>query len=134
MNTKDELTADVGRATKRCCDLWVKVYHEVTFLSNHVITILDLLRDPLSEFVTTQGIDHVYDPLSRQLGHITLIRQVLLQLLTSLPVIEDGVDGERLVHGDVQVLCVLRLEDYRCVGYGEKHLLFFSPRTISLRK
>ena len=78
MNTKHELTADIGRATKCCCNLWVKVYHEVTLLSNLVIAILNLLRDPLSEVVTTQGVDHVNDPLSRQLGYITLIRQVLL--------------------------------------------------------
>ena len=130
----DKLTANVGRATECCSDLWVEVYHEITFLCYPVVTVLDLLRDPLSKVVAAQGVDDVDNPQPRQLDHISLIGTVLLQLLRLLPVIEDSVDGKRLVHRDVQVLCVLRLEDYRCVGYGEDYLLFFSPRTISLRK
>ena len=128
------LTADVDRFTERSCDLWVKVDHEVAFLCNLFIAILDLLRDPLSEVVTSKRVDHVDDPLTRKLGHVALFRKVMLDLLDSASVREDGVDSESLVHGNMQVLRILRFYNYRNVGEVAGYLLFFSPRTISLRK
>ena len=73
MATKEVLTADISRVAKCSSNLWIQVDHEVTLLSKLIIAIFHLLRDPLSKVVTTQRIDHVYDPLPRQFCNISLI-------------------------------------------------------------
>ena len=107
------LTADIRRAAERGGNVRVKVDHEVPLLGKPFVTVLDLLRDPLPKVVAAEGIDDVDDPLPRQLGHVSLFRQVTLELLRTLAELKDGGDGQRLVHGHVQVLGVLALEDYR---------------------
>ena len=47
------LTTDVGRAAKRCSNLRIQIDHEVSLFCKLVVSIFHLLRDPLSEFVTT---------------------------------------------------------------------------------
>ena len=107
------LTADVRRAAERGGDVRVQVDHEVPLLGKLVVAVLHLLRDPLPEVVAAQGIDDVDDPLPRQLGHVSLVGQVQSELLRLSAVLKDGLDGERLVHGHVEMLCALGLEDYR---------------------
>ena len=85
--TGGTLTADINRITERSCDLWVKVNHKVAFLRNLVIAIFHLLGYPLSEVVTSKRIDHVYDPLTRKLGYITLIGHVLTNMLDHATII-----------------------------------------------
>ena len=79
--TGGTLTADINRITERSCDLWVKVDHKVAFLCNLVIAIFHLLGYPLSKVVASKRVDHIYDPLARKLGYVSLIRQVLVDLL-----------------------------------------------------
>ena len=132
--SEDVLTADVGGVAKRRSNLWVHCDHEVTLLRKRIIAIFHLLRDPLSKAVTAERIDHIYDQLPRQFGYISFIWQEQLEPLRLSTKGKDGIDGESLVHGHVQVLCTLGFEDYRHVGERLGYLLFFSPRTISLRK
>ena len=73
MATEEVLTADVSRVAKGSSNLWIQVDHEVTLLCKLIIAIFHLLRDPFSEVVTTERIDHVYDPLPRQFCYISLI-------------------------------------------------------------
>ena len=134
METEEVLTADVSRVAKCSSNLWIQVDHEVTLLCKLIIAIFHLLRDPFSKAVTAQRIDHVYDPLPRQFRYISLIWQVQLELLRLLTVVKDGINGESLIHGNVQVLCSLGLDDYRHISGRLGYLLFFIPRTMSLRK
>ena len=134
MVTEEVLTADVSRVAKCSSNLWIQLDHEVTLLCKLIIAIFHLLRDPLSKVVTTQRIYHVYDPLPRQFCYISLIWQVQLELFRLSTVVKDSTDGEGLIHGNMEVLCVLRFEDYRYISGGLGYLHFFSPRTISLRK
>ena len=76
LTADDSLTADVGRVGKRCGNLWIEVDHKVTLLRKLLVAVFDLLRDPLSEVVAEQRIDHINDPLPRQLDDISLLRQV----------------------------------------------------------
>ena len=78
---KIELTADICRVAKRGSNIWVELNHKVTLLSNSVVSIFDLLRYPGSEVVASKRIDHVDQPLARKLGYISLVRQVLFDLL-----------------------------------------------------
>ena len=128
------LTADVSRVAKCGGNVGIKVDHEITLFSKPIVAVFDLLRDPLPEVVTAEGIDDIDHPLPRQLMHISLFWQVKLELVRTLAVLKDRGDGQRFVHGHVQMLCVLRFDDYRYVGEEQVNLLFFSPRTISLRK
>ena len=128
------LTADIDGAAKSCSYLRVELDHEVALLRDLLVAILDLLGDPRTELVANDGVDQVDDPLPRQLGHVSLVWQVLLDLPELAAVLEDRRDAERLVHGYVQVPRVLRLDDYKHVCDDEGYLLFFSPRTISFRK
>ena len=73
IENEEVLTTDVSRIAKCCSNLWIQVNHEVTLLCKLIIAIFHLLRDPLSKVVTTQRIDHVYDPLPRQFCYISLI-------------------------------------------------------------
>ena len=128
------LTADVSRVAKCGGNVRIKVDHEITLFGKPIVAVFDLLRDPLPEVVTAEGIDDIDDPLPWQLIHISLFWQVKLELVRTLAVLKDRGDGQRFVHGHVQMLCVLRFDDYRYVGEEQVNLLFFSPRTISLRK
>ena len=119
---------------KCCSNLWIQVDHEVTFLCKLIITILDLLTDPLSEIIGTQRVYHVDKPLPRQLGHISFVRKIVFDLIKPSSIFENGIDGEAAVHGHMQVLCIFRLDNYNYVRECERHLLFLSPRTMSLRK
>ena len=108
--TNHVLTADVRRVPECGSDIRVQIDHEVTLLSQLFITVFDLLRDPLPEAVAAEGVDDIDDPLPRQLMHILLFWQVQPELFIALTVPKDGVDSQSLVHGHVQVLCLLRLE------------------------
>ena len=78
---KVELTADVYRVTKCGSNIRVELNHKVSLLSNSIVSIFNLLRDPCSEVVASKRIDHVDQPLARKLGYISLVRQVLFDLL-----------------------------------------------------
>ena len=114
--SEDVLTADVGRVSKRCSNLWVHRDHEVSLLCKRIIAILHLLRHPLSKAVTAERIDQIYDPLPWQFGYISYIWQKQLEPFRLSTKVKDGIDGESLVHGHVQMLYTLRFEDYRHVG------------------
>ena len=76
LTADDSLTADVGRVGKGCGNLWIEVDHKVTLLRKLLVAVFDLLRDPLSEVVAEQRIDHINDPLPWQLDDISFLRQV----------------------------------------------------------
>ena len=107
------LTADVRRAAERGGNVRVKVDHEVPLLGKPFVTVLDLLRDPLPKVVAAEGIDDVDNPLPRQFVHVSLFWQVKSELIRPLAVLKDGVDGQGLVHGHVEMLGVLGFDDYR---------------------
>ena len=105
------LTADVSRVAKCGGNVRIKVDHEITLFGKPVVAVFDLLRDPLPEVVTAEGIDDIDDPLPRQFMHISLFWQVKLEVVRTLAVLKDRGDSQSVVHGYVQVLCILRLED-----------------------
>ena len=53
------LTADIGRFMECGGNWWVKLDYKVLFESHLIIALLDLLRDPSSEGITQEGVDHV---------------------------------------------------------------------------
>ena len=134
-DTNDKvLTADVERASESCCDLWVELDHELLLLGKLLVAALDLLRDPLPQVVADDGVDHVDDPLARELGDVASVGHVVLDLLHPQAEVKNALDRESQVAGDVQVLCRFSLDNYRDVKDLEMHLLFFCPLTMSLRK
>ena len=104
---KVELTADVCRFTKCGSNIWVEFNHKVTLFCDSVVSIFDLLGYPDSEVITSKRINHIDQPLAWKLWHVSLVRQVLFDLLDLAAILQDAVNGESIVHGDVQVLCIL---------------------------
>ena len=134
-DTNDKvLTADVERAAERRRDLRVELDHELLLLCKLFVATLDLLRDPLPQVFTNNGVNHVDDPLSRKLGDVASVGHVVLDLLHPQAEVKDALDRESQVAGDVQVLRRLGLDNYRDVKDMEMHLLFLCPLTMSLRK
>ena len=107
------LTADIRRVAERGSNIRVEIDHEITLLGQPFITVFHLLRDPLPEAVAAEGVDDIDDPLPWQLMHILLFWQVQLERFIALTVPKDGVDSQSLVHGYMEMLCLLGLEAYR---------------------
>ena len=128
------LTANVDGAAECCSNLWVEFNHEITFIRNLIIAFLALSRYPFAELITNERVDHVDDPLAWQFIEVSFFGQVLLDLLKLVAVRDNLCAAERIVHWHMQVLRILRFDNYTYVGEADRYLLFFSPRTMSLRK
>ena len=63
--------------------LWIELYDQVVLGSDSAIAIFDHLRDPSPEVIADESVDHIDDPLSRQLSVVTLIRHVATNSLVS---------------------------------------------------
>ena len=71
------------------------------------VPLLAALGHPLGEGITDNGVDDVADVLPRHLPDLPLLRQGLLDGDVGEAEVEDEVEGEVLVLGDVDVLDVL---------------------------
>jgi len=83
------LTTDIDRFMECLCDLWVKLDYKVLFESHLIIALLDLLRDPSSEGITQEGVDHIDNELSRQFMPITLVWEMLANSFALQSFLED---------------------------------------------
>ena len=98
------LTADVDRAAEGLGDLRVELNHEVSLVRELVVALLDCRGDPLPERLADDRVDHVDDPLPRQLSQVALVGQVRRDLFEGPALLEDVLDREAGVERDVQVL------------------------------
>ena len=83
------LTADIGRFMECLCDLWIKLDYQILFESHLIIALFDLLRDPSSEWITQEGVDHVDYELTGQLMSITLVWEMLAHSFALQAFLED---------------------------------------------
>ena len=113
---RNELTADVERVAEGRGNLRVELNHEILLRRKLIVTILDLLGDPASQVIAHDRVDYVDDPLPRKLGNVSLVWHVVLHLLILHAEVEHSFHREALVAWNVQVLCLVGLDGYRCVS------------------
>ena len=113
---RNELTADVERVAEGRGNLRVELNHEILLRRKLIVTILDLLGDPASQVIAHDRVDYVDDPLPRKLGNVSLVWHVVLHLLILHAEVEHSFHREALVARNMQVLCLVGLDGYRCVS------------------
>ena len=96
------LTADVDRVSERCCYLRVKVNYQAAMFSNRVIASFNALLDPQLERILDNSEDDVHNELSGQAVHVTLVRQVLRNMLMLHATLHDVFDAESFVEWHMQ--------------------------------
>ena len=105
------LTADIGRLLECLGNRWIQLDYEILLESDIIIALLDLAGDPAPERITQQRVNHVDNELTRQLVPIALIWQVQANSFALQAFLENGIDCEALVAGNVQVFGVLGFDD-----------------------
>ena len=90
---------------------WVKLDYKVLFESHLIIALFDLLRDPSSEWITQERVDHIDYELSRQFMPITLVWEMLANSFALQSFLEDLIDCETLILRNMEVFGVLRFDD-----------------------
>ena len=113
---RSELTADVEGVTEGRGNLRVELNHEILLRRKLIVTILDLLGDPLSQVIAHDRVDYVDDPLPWKLGNVSLVWHVVLHLLILHTEVEDSFHCETLVAWNMQVLCLVGFDGYRYVS------------------
>ena len=113
---RSELTADVEGVTEGRGNLRVELNHEILLRRKLIVTILDLLGDPLSQVIAHDRVDYVDDPLPWKLGNVSLVWHVVLHLLVLHAEVEDSFHCETLVAWNMQVLCLVGFDGYRYVS------------------
>ena len=76
-----QLTANVERASESPSYLRIKLNHQVIFLGDFIIAILDGRWNPSSERITDDWEDNIYDPLSRKTANVSFIWEMTANLL-----------------------------------------------------
>ena len=105
------LTADIGGLMECGGNWWVKLDYKILFESHLIIALLDLLRDPSSEGITQEGVDHIDYELSRQFMPITLVWEMLANSFALQSFLEDWIDCETLILRNMEIFGVLRFDD-----------------------
>ena len=105
------LTANIGRLLECLGNRWIQLNYEILLESELVIAFLDLFRHPPPERIAQQRVNHVDNELTRQLVPIALIWQVQANSFALQAFLENGIDCEALVAGNVQVFGVLGFND-----------------------
>ena len=105
------LTADIGRLLECLGNRWIQLDYKILLESDIIIALLDLAGDPSPERITQQRVNHVDNELTRQLVPIALIWQVQANIFALQAFLENGIDCEALVAGNVQVFGVLGFDD-----------------------
>ena len=75
-NLNASLTAHFSRGSKCSCQLWVHIYLDAFLLLDIFISDLHLLLDPLAKDVSENRMDHVAEPLLRNLVNLLFVWQV----------------------------------------------------------
>lgn len=97
-----ELTADIYGVLECLSDGWIQLDHQIAVFCNRIVARQNSLFDPNLERVLHDGVDDVHDELPGQAVDVALVRQVVLDALVLLALLEDGFDVEPLVERDVQ--------------------------------
>ena len=105
------LTADIDRLLECLGNRWIQLNYEILLESELVIAFLDLAGHPPPERIAQQRVNHVDNELTRQLVPIALIWQVQANIFALQAFLENGIDCEALIAGNVQVFGVLGFDD-----------------------
>lgn len=91
------LTADVDGVLECLSDLRIKFDHQVSLLCDIVVSHQYLLGDPLSELVPLQWVYHIDDPLSGQTSDISIVWQIVSNIIMFKTLWHDLFDGQPFV-------------------------------------
>ena len=105
------LTANIGRLLECLGNRWIQLDYEIFLKSELIIAFLDLAGNPSPERIAQQRVNHVDNELTRQLVPIALIWQVQANIFALQAFLENSIDCEALVAGNVQVFGVLGFDD-----------------------
>ena len=104
------LTADCGGGGGCLSDAGGELDLHAMILREVRVPLLAALGHPLGEGLADEGVDDVADVLARHLADLPLLGQGLLDDNVGEAEVEDGVEGEVLVLGNVDVLDVLAVD------------------------
>ena len=105
-----ELTADVAAGVEGLGDLGIHLDEHLPPLGQLLVARGDLLPHPLEEGFADYTINDIKQPLARDLVDVPVVHEVGLHLGVLAAVLEDPLDGERLVEGSVAEFDVVALD------------------------
>ena len=108
---ENPLTRDCGAGVEGGSDLGVQLDVHAALLRHLLVSILDLLLDPVAEVVTDHRVGHVGDPLLGQLLDLLLDWVVGEGLRVLVDEVVELEDSQGLVLRDLQVHGLLVLDD-----------------------
>ena len=69
--------------------LWIELYDQVVLGSDSAIAFFNYLRDPFAEIIADDCVNHIDDPLPRQLAMVALVRHMATNFLVSESLLQD---------------------------------------------
>jgi len=88
----------------------IHVDEEVLLDLHLLIPIKNPLLDPLGELNAEHGVNHIGQPLTRQLGNLLAVGQIGHDFGATNRVLHHGLDGESFILGAVDVLEAVALQ------------------------
>lgn len=128
------LTADVHAAVEGPGNLRIHIDQEVLLFGELLVSISNLRLDPGAEWFADDGVGDVDEPLPRDLMHVTVFREVVIDQRDLPGLIKDPSDAKILVLWSVEDLDVVAL-DTTPIWLTNKDTYYFRlPVTRSFRK
>ena len=119
VDVSHELTRNIHAFPEGFSDGRVELDHKILLLCHVIVAMLDQLGDPAAELVTHDRVNDVDEPLPRKARYVALVRHILAHSPVLRALLEDLVDGETLVHGDVEEPHLVLFDDYTDVIHAE---------------
>ena len=107
------LTGNGGAGSEGGRHIWVQFNKQIALLSHMLVARLDLLLDPVAEFVFKNGVSNVGDPLLRQLTYLLLDWIVGESLRILADELIQPLDLQRLVLWDLKMFTLVRSDNWR---------------------
>ena len=107
------LTADFGGSVEGSSNSWVHADGVALLLGDRLVSFQDDALDPGVEWSPDDRVDHVADPLLRDLEELLLVRQVVVHVLAAVvEVVHDMLECQALVLRDRDMSDHLALDHY----------------------
>ena len=115
-------------------DIWIHLDEELLLLCQLLVADGNFISSPGAEWLPQDGVGDVDEPLTRNLVHVAVLRQIVVDPGVLSCLLEDALDAEGLVVGHVEDLDLVALDATADLDRVKGTYYLRLPVTRSLRK